>query len=175
MMIRQALPEEYETVRSFYHSVIDAMENAEYKPAWQKDVYPDPEFLRSSVENGELYIGFEGGRIMAAMVLNHNCNDGYEKLSWEIRAERNDVLLIHALCIHPDFGGRGLGKELVRYAQELAGSTGMKAMRLDVLTGNLPAERLYPACGFKYLGTVNMFYEDTGWVDFLLYEYEVKA
>lgn len=173
MKIRPAVSGEFEMVRSFYHAVIDAMETEEYKPAWQKDIYPSPEFLHSSVENGELYLGFEGDTLMAAMVLNHDCNDGYEKLNWELQAERGKVLLIHALCVHPAFGGKGHGKELVRYAQELAKRTGMKAMRLDVLTGNLPAEKLYPACGFMYRGTVNMFYEDTGWVDFLLYEYEV--
>ncbi len=47
----------------------------------------------------------------------------------------------------------------------------MKAIRLDVLKGNLPAEKLYSGLGFRYLHTLNMFYEDTGWTDYELYEY----
>ncbi len=50
-------------------------------------------------------------------------------------------------------------------------SEGMKAIRLDVLKGNLPAEKLYSGLGFRYLHTLNMFYEDTGWTDYELYEY----
>ena len=49
----------------------------------------------------------------------------------------------------------------------------MKAVRLDVLKGNVPAERLYKGMGFHYVSTVKLFYEDTGRVDFELYEYEV--
>ena len=42
---------------------------------------------------------------------------------------------------------------------------------LDVLGGNVPAERLYTGQGFARRGTVRMFYDDTGWTDYGLYEY----
>lgn len=54
-----------------------------------------------------------------------------------------------------------------------ARQTGMHLMRLDVLKGNLPAEKLYPACGFRCVDTVTMYYGDTGWTDFEMYEYVV--
>lgn len=57
MILRKAKENEYETVREFYHSMIDHMKDAEYKPMWEKDVYPAPEFLRQSIQNEELYIG----------------------------------------------------------------------------------------------------------------------
>ncbi len=41
----------------------------------------------------------------------------------------------------------------------------------DVLGGNVPAERLYTGQGFARCGTVRMFYADTGWTDYGLYEY----
>lgn len=46
-----------------------------------------------------------------------------------------------------------------------------RALRLDVLGGNVPAERLYTGQGFARRGTVRMFYADTGWTDYGLYEY----
>ena len=62
-------------------------------------------------------------------------------------------------------------KSMMREAIALAEQTGQKAIRLDVLRGNVPAENLYKGIGFQYVGTVPMFYEDTGWTDYLLYEY----
>ena len=51
------------------------------------------------------------------------------------------------------------------------GQEGQKAIRLDVLKGIAPAEKLYSGLDFKYLHTLKMFYEDTGWTDYELYEY----
>ena len=105
------------------------------------------------------------------MILNHECNESYRKFPWQTEAEDTEILVIHALGVHPDFARQGFAKELVREAIRIASEVGMKALRLDVLEGNLPAERLYPGMGFRYVGTLPMFYEDTGWKNFLLYEY----
>lgn len=40
----------------------------------------------------------------------------------------------------------------------------------DVLGGNVPAEWLCIGQGFARRGTVRMFYADTGWTDYGLYE-----
>ena len=41
----------------------------------------------------------------------------------------------------------------------------------DVRGGNVRAARLYTGQGFARRGTVRMFYADTGWTDYGLYEY----
>ena len=62
---------------------------------------------------------------------------------------------------------------MVRKAIELARETGMKAIRLDVLENNYPAENLYIGFGFQYRDTLKMYYEDTGWTNFKLFEYVI--
>ena len=170
MVISKAAREEYESVRNFYHSMIDALEGTKYHPKWQKDIYPAPEDLRASIEHGELYTGRVDGRIAAAMVLNGQCNPEYEDIVWTKSISRGEFMVIHMLGVHNDFAGRGLAKEMVKYAIETARDAGMKAIRLDVLKGNVPAEKLYPAMGFVYVDTIKLFYEDTGRVDFELFE-----
>ena len=170
MIISKASREEYESVRNFYHSMIDALEGTKYHPKWQKDIYPAPEDLRAAVEQGELYTGCVDGRIAAAMVLNEQCNPEYEDIVWTKSISRGEFMVIHMLGVHNDFAGRGLAKEMVKYAIETARAVGMKAIRLDVLKGNVPAEKLYPAMGFVYVDTIKLFYEDTGRVDFELFE-----
>ena len=53
----------------------------------------------------------------------------------------------------------------------MARAQGCRVLRLDVLGGNVPAERLYAGQDFTCRGTVRMFYADTGWTDYRLYEY----
>ena len=173
MIIKKASPEEYKSVRLFYHSMIDALEGKPYHPKWQKDIYPSPEDLKSAIEGGELYIGRIDNRIAAAMALNQKCNPEYDDVKWLAELERTEFMVIHMLGVHNDFAGWGLAKEMVRYAVDTAKAAGMKAIRLDVLKGNVPAERLYSGMDFIYVDTIKLFYEDTGSVDFELYELEL--
>ncbi|MDD5922530.1 MAG: hypothetical protein PUC44_05065 [Eubacteriales bacterium] len=55
--------------------------------------------------------------------------------------------------------------------ENMSGEEQQKAVRLDVLAGNVPAEKLYEGLGFKYMDALKMYYEDTGWTDYELYEY----
>ena len=173
MKIIKADRDQYEDVRSFYHSMIDAMAGSTVYVGWQKDIYPSAEFLADSVRKGELYVVMEGENIAAAMVFNHDHNEGYVGICWPTEAEDSEVMVIHALGVHPDHYGKGYAKALVRDAIDVAGKSGMKAIRLDVREGNIPAENLYAGFGFVYIDTVQMYYDDTGWTNFKLYEFRI--
>ncbi len=175
MVIIKAENDQYEAVRSFYHSMIDAMASGTVYVGWKKDIYPSPALLSDSIHSGELYLALEGNALVAAMICNSKCNEGYAKCPWQINADAPEVMVIHALGVHPDHQGRGYAKALVQYALDLAGKSGMKAVRLDVIEGNLPAEKLYSGFGFRYMDKQQMFYADTGWTSFLLYERLLSA
>lgn len=173
MNIRPAETADYSRVRDFYYDLTDAMADAEFKPGWEKDVYPTQEFLQTSIQNGELYIGEVDGAVAACMVVNHAYNEGYNSVRWSVDASDEELLVIHALGVHPAYSGRGYAKELVQTVIDTARAGGIKTIRLDVLEGNLPAEKAYTKMGFVYLDTLRMFYEDTGWTAFKVYEYLV--
>lgn len=114
MKIEKAKENQYEAVRSFYHSLTDAMKDSPYDIGWKKDIYPAPEFLKESIEDGELYICTEDHQMAGAMVLNHQCNDGYGKFQWQTEASADEILVIHALGVHPVYGGKGFAKAMVK-------------------------------------------------------------
>ena len=124
----------------------------------------------SSIIKGELFIGLTDNNIMAAMIINHESNEGYQNIDWPTKANVDEVMGIHALGVHPQYSGYGYAKELVGFAIKYAKENNQKAIRLDVLKGNVSAEKLYSSMGFKYLCTLPMYYEDTGLTDYELYE-----
>lgn len=69
------------------------------------------------------------------------------------------------------FARRGIAQRMVQYAIGTARAQDCHALRLDVLGGNVPAERLYAGQDFARRGMVRMFYDDTGWTDYGFYEY----
>lgn len=170
MEIVKAEPTSYLEVRDFYNSLIDEMNAAGLIITWVKDVYPSLEFLKTSAERGELYLCLEDGEIAAAMVLSHECGDAYRKAPWPTEASESEVTIIHALGVHPKFGGKGIGAKMVEEAIGLAKADGKKVIRLDVLEGNKPARRIYVNCGFESICNVQMYYENTGLADFELFE-----
>jgi len=173
LQIELAVHNDYEKIREFYYSLIEAIDNETYKPGWKKETYPEPEFLLRSIAGKELYIGKINAQIASCMVVNHEYNSEYRNVKWSVEATDPELLVIHALGVHPAFSGRGAAKQMIQKAIEIARDENVKTIRLDVLDGNLPAEKVYEKAGFVHRDTIRMFYEDTGWTDFKLFEYLV--
>ena len=170
MEIRLAQMDEFDRVVTLYNDVIDALADAEYTPMWQRGVYPTEDSLCRAIEKQELYVGMVGTGMVAAMVVNQQFNEGYRNVQWCVDASEADVRIIHVLCVHPKVKRRGLAKNMVQWVLDQAKKQEIKAVRLDVLKGNVPAERLYPMLGFKYITTERTYYDDMDWMDFMLYE-----
>ncbi len=105
------------------------------------------------------------------MIVNHSYNDGYKQVNWSVEAEDGELLVIHALGVQPNYAGQGIAKEMVQKVIEMGIKQKLKTIRLDVLEGNIPAEKAYTKIGFQYVTTLKMFYEDTGWTNYKAYEY----
>ena len=171
LKIVRAETNQYEEIRAFYHSLIDEMYQRRFHITWKKDINPDPAFLKQAIEKGEFYTGYCGDDIAAGMILNHTHNKEYEQVRWQVPAEDSEINVIHSLGIHPHFTGKGMGMQMVEKAVSTARETGMKAVRLDVLRENEPAKNLYIRYGFQYIDTRKLYYPNTGWADFEMYEY----
>ena len=65
----------------------------------------------------------------------------------------------------------GVSRTPVREAIRIAEEQGKKSLRLDTLLSNTPAQRLYERLGFVCRGRQHLMAENTGWTDFLFYEY----
>lgn len=170
MKIRQAEQNEFEAVCAFYWDIIDLMEGQTDTVGWQKGVYPDDAFLQRSISEGNLYLLEREGKLLAAVILNSEWNDGYNGQPWSKDLGPEELLVPHALGVHPSVQRQGIGKSLMNDVMAIACERGKKAVRLDVLRGNTAAEKLYTSIGFRYVGKSVMYYPDTGWAEFLLYE-----
>lgn len=171
MIFIQAREDEFEAVRGFYWAMIDTMCEQFDRIGWKKGVYTTDEVLRGSLQCGELFTLREDGVICACVILNSRGNDGYAGVPWTVCCPDEDVLIPHALAVAPERQGQDVGRALVEEILALARRAHKKAVRLDILGTNTAAERLYTRCGFRFVQAKPMFYEDTGWTEYWLYEY----
>ena len=117
-------------MRQFYHAVTDDMRSYNYDIGWEKDVYPSPSFLSASISNGELFVAVVNEEIVAAMVVNHECNEGYQKVNWKQALNNGQFTVVHALCVATKMSGHGIAKAMVRHAIDYSRQMGMKAVVL---------------------------------------------
>jgi ribosomal-protein-alanine N-acetyltransferase len=73
-----------------------------------------------------------------------------------------DEAQITNVALHPDYRGRGTGKETLMYMIELAKQLGALKMSLEVRKSNQIAQRMYRDLGFKVVGTRKGYYPDNG-------------
>lgn len=173
MNIRLAEGFEFDNVQKFYYNLIDMMQDSRYFPGWVKGVYPSDDYLREAIAKRELWVCEIEGEIAAAVVLNHDCNDGYKDVNWSVEAKSDEVLIVHALGVLPTFHGQGIASAMLDHTKELGKRTNQKAIRLDVLLKNAPAEKLYIKHGFCLIDTLKLYYDNTGLTEFKLYEYRL--
>lgn len=164
-----AAPEDFPSVRTFYHSIIDEMQHLPWFPCWEKDVYPTDDGLRGYVNRGEMRLLTVDGEIAAAAALGGrlDCSDD---LRWPSGAKEGEYAMVNMVAVHPRFGRQGFGKRIVSHLMDLARARGLRALRLDVVDINEPAKRLYTSLGFQYVSSTTTVFDDGSSLNFDLYE-----
>lgn len=172
-MLRQARTEEIGRIMAFYAEVIEAQEKADFELYWRKDGYPSREMIETSIQRGEFYVEAEEAEIAGGMILNHIANEDYKKGNWKVEAEPEETAVIHALAVAPEQRRKGTALLMLKQVVEICRKQKDKAIRLDVLAGNLAAAKLYEKAGFRLVSKISMTYKETGKEMFGLYEYEL--
>jgi ribosomal protein S18 acetylase RimI-like enzyme len=114
--------------------------------------YPNRFVIGGDVRRGTVFGIRNEGRIIGAVVVDRRQSGKYSGLPWSDRA--GDPACIHRLAVHPDFQGQGMGKKLLRFAEEQARGAGGTSIRLDVFTGNPAAVGMYRRAGYAEVGTI---------------------
>ena len=125
-----------------------ALKGAEYSSLWVYGAHPSEESLKQAVEQNNLYLGWQGARVAAAVVLE----EGPE--GWAL----------HLLAVQPAFRRQNLGSEMLTRMADLARARGGTKLLLDVVGDNLPAVRLYERPGFASTGRRQEFQNFCGHV-----------
>jgi len=127
---------------------------------WQRGKYPTRDDARQALEAGTLYVMEEEGDLFGCVNLNGEQLPEYDAIPWSFAAGRDQVMVIHTLCISPRWAGRGKAREFVDFCEEEARRQGKTVMRLDTWEGNLPANRLYPSLGYRFAGRALFFFQN---------------
>ena len=170
MEIRKADMTDIEEIGKLYDDVCDYLCAHENYPGWRKGIYPTKDDAKDGIKESSLYVAKKDNKIVGALILRHKPEEGYKNVDWFAESNYEKIYVIYTLAVHPDFSRAGIGKQLLGFAEELARKEECISLRLDVVKDNIPAENLYKKCGYKYVGTTSLGYEEFGLPWYNLYE-----
>lgn len=152
--IRRATPGQFQTV-------LDILDEA---AAWLQDrgieQWPAQfgglenwrtERLRAYVNAGETYLVYENDQAVATITVTLKADPDYAE-GWPHGPDTG--VYIHRMAVRRTHAGRGIGKQLIDWANTLAARTGRSWLRLDCSRTNTHLQRYYEDQGFVRVGEV---------------------
>lgn len=172
IQIRRAKIHESMDILDFYRNIINTP-NDDFNPKWNEN-YPDLEYIENSILKEELYIYKPDEKIVSSIIVNNNFGGRYNDANWTVNAEASEIVVIHAFAVDPGCRGKKISKEIFNIIRKYSLKNNKKTIRVDIIYGNDGAESVFKHLGFKYIDTVEEYYDAVGFERFLLYEYDLK-
>lgn len=149
--IRKLKREHLETANALIKNAITAMRKQGIDQ-WD-EIYPAPADIEDDITGGQAFGLFEGNALAGYVALNESESPEYDAVQWQHDDERR--LIIHRLCVDPQFQGRGNAKKILLFAERHSAETGCSLIRLDAFLQNSAAIRLYETNGYVLCGKVS--------------------
>ena len=162
--------DDFETVKRKYIDVIENTPDIEKYARWIYGKHPTDESLKAYIDRREMYVLIDGEKIAGLTALVMCQGDDYSGIPWKDNLPSDKVATVHLLAVCPDQRGKSLGIRILEEVMIIAVCEGKRALRLDTLKTNLPAQKLYDKAGFVFRGERRMYAENTGMTDFMYYE-----
>lgn len=169
MKLIQATEQDFERTARFYRDAIARTAHMDTCARWVYGKHPTDAMLRAHIERGVLYLGEQDGSLVSAVAVTPQQED-YHDTQWAFPLADDEVAVVHLLCVAPDCQGKGIGHETMQQVIARSWAAEKRAVRLDALTSNTPAHRLYESLGFCRRGQQRWYTDNVGWADFFLYE-----
>ncbi len=148
MQIRKVTLSEVPAIFNFVRAAVNRM-NEQGIFQWD-EIYPTQDDFQRDAQNNQLYIVEIDEKPAACFVLNRNCDEEYKNGTWSYTGE--DYVVIHRLCVNPEFQNQGVGRETCLMIEDLVKAQGVRAIKLDCFTENPYSQKMYEKLGYKTVG-----------------------
>jgi GNAT superfamily N-acetyltransferase len=142
LLVRPYRPEDNETVKALHYlglEQFDADAGVE-----------DPHFIDADLDDIETIYSGNNGVFLTGMLNERIVAIGGLRRMSEACGE------IKRMRVHPEYQGRGFGREILKHLLDAASSLGYRELRLDTTAQMMPARKLYEKNGFKLVRSENI-------------------
>jgi GNAT superfamily N-acetyltransferase len=149
--ICKANMDDLEEINHIYNDVI---KNMILNNVFQWDeIYPNINILKEDIIKEQMYVGRINNEIVSCFVLNKEFDKEYLKAKWQYKG--NDHIVLHRLCVKPNFQNNGIGTKTMETIEKYIMEQGIKSIRLDAFSNNPFSLKMYNKLEYKKVGKAN--------------------
>lgn len=146
-MIREANLNDVDRIMDIVKQIIVEMGESG-NTQWDEN-YPKAEDFKKDVEEGCLYVDEFEGDLIGFICINETEPEEYKNINW---TSDEKALIMHRMGVNPEYRGKGKGKNLIRYAENLAMRNDIMYLKTDTNSKNEKMNGLFKTMGFKFVG-----------------------
>lgn len=152
MIIKQAKADDLDAIMDMYASCVEGM-LALGIDQWDES-YPNRAIIEQDLKDACYYIGVLEGEIVAGMRVDKIQDPTYLRIDWKDKT--NNFMVVHRLGSKTNVWNKGIGKQMMEFAEKLAKEKGCSSFRLDTYSHNPKAIAFYKKRGYSQLGHINL-------------------
>ena len=152
MRITLAHPQDLDAIMEMYNSCVQGMLSLGIDQ-WDES-YPNRTIIEQDLKEGCYYIAIIENEIVAGMRVDNIQDPTYLDINW--RDKTNNFMVVHRLGSKTKVWNKGIGKQMMDFAENIAIESGCSSFRLDTYSHNPKAMEFYKKIGYQQLGHINL-------------------
>lgn len=144
-----------QSITKTQHRVLYDLMSRIYPPSY-KQLWKNKDcnwYINSQYGKANFNLEIEKANTNYCFILNEETPIGILRL---VHQKEDSSTKLHRLYIDQEYHGKGLGKKIIKLAEEIAITNNSKSIWLEAMDTQLQALEFYKKCGFKILETYKL-------------------
>jgi len=172
-MFRLANTSDLPAIAAIYDRIHTQEEAGITTTGWIREIYPTEQTAARSIENKEMYVLEDDGKIVACGRINQMQDECYQEGAWHYPARPQQVMVMHTLVVEPQYSRMQYGTKFLQFYENFSKEHNCPYLRIDTNARNVRARAFYKKHGYTEVGIVPCEFNGIAGVDLVLLEKKV--
>jgi GNAT superfamily N-acetyltransferase len=151
MTIRLAIFEDVPAIMRLIAAVVPIMQ-ASGNFQWD-NTYPNTKVFENDIALNQLWVADVDGEIGGITAITTDQDKEYTEVGWDIN---ETAIVTHRLAVSVNHRRQGIAEALLKQAEIVAQSRGIKILRIDTNSNNKATRLLFPKLEYEFAGEISL-------------------
>ena len=150
IIIRKAVIEDLKDIMEIIKQTVVEMHS--YNNNQWDENYPKEKDFISDIQKEDLFVLEREGKLVGFVCINKVEPLEYSGLRWSLN---EDTMVVHRMSVDPTYRRNGIGKELMKFTDELALRNNIRYLKTDTYSINTKMNALFEKSGYNFVGEMS--------------------